>query len=207
MFRFIREADTFTSDPQTENRKIDRGIIQDNQALRQLPGPSSCPVLQATPRSWRRRNRLRPKIGNHRDRRDFLRTRDDRGAKIWRRNSDEHEIRIPPRPAQRLLFGFEKTIDNDCASFEWGAANAARGFAADHGRSGIHREQSRVGQRYPTAVRNAARIDGAMAGLQARARGTDVTPRPAIRTAATAGPIDCDAREDGLLAGRDRGRE
>jgi hypothetical protein len=68
-----------------------------------------------------------------------------------------------------LLFGFEKPIDDDGASFKRCAAGAPGGFAADHRGTGIDREQSPIGKRYPAAVRNAARIDRAMARPEAGA--------------------------------------
>ena len=169
------------------------------------------PVSHVSPRNLRHllrcgRNRLQPGI-LRRGWRDFLRTREEGRPKIRRRNSHEHKIRIPARPAQRLLFCFKKSIDDQGASFKSGAAGASRCFAAHHRRTGIDREQSAIGQNDSAPVRNPARIDGAMAGLQTRSGRTDVTPRPAIRTAATARPVDRDAREEGLLASKDRGRK
>jgi hypothetical protein len=168
------------------------------------------PVLQAPPgnlrRLWRNGDRLLPKIRN-RNLAELLGRREQRRPKIRRRNSDEHEIRIPLRPAQCLLFGFKKAVDDESATFDRGLAGAARGFAADDRRACIDREQGRVRQRHSTAVRNAARIDCAMAGSEAGAGRTDMAPRPAIGAAAAAGPIDGDAGENGLLAGKPSGRQ
>ena len=120
----------------------------------------------------------------------------------WRRNLHEHKGGVSARPVQRLPLGFKKSIDDNRVSFERGPAGAPRGFAAHHRRTGIDGQQGAIGKRDFAAVRNSARIDRAMAGPQARAGCGPVLPRPAIRTAASAGPIDRDAGQDGLLADR-----
>ena len=124
-----------------------------------------------------------------------------------RRNSHEHEIRIPVRPVQRLLFCFKKPVNDQGASLKNRAAGAPRCLPADNCRAGIDREQSPIGKSDFAAVWNPARIDRAMAGLQARAGGTDMALRPAIRTAAAARPVDRDPRENGFFAGKSRRRE
>jgi hypothetical protein len=117
----------------------------------------------------------------------------------WRRNLHEHEGGVSSRPAQCLSLGLKKSIDDQGVPFERSPAGAPRGFAADHGGTGIDRQQGAIGKYDFTAVRNPARIDRAMAGPQACADCRLVLPRPAIRTAASAGPINGDAGQDGLL--------
>ena len=120
----------------------------------------------------------------------------------WRGNLHEHKGWVSARPVQRLPLGFKKSIDDKGVSFERSPAGAPRCFAAHHSGAGIDGEQGTIGKRYFAAVRNSARIDRAMAGPQACAGGALVLPRPAIRTAASAGPINRDACQDGLLTDR-----
>src|SRR5205814_10532918 len=132
-------------------------------------------------------DRLRPKIRNQ----SLVRlrgTQDQWPPKIRRRYSHGHEIRIPSRPTERLLFRFEKPVDDERTFFESGPAGAARRFPADDRRARIDGDQSRVGERHSTAVRNAARIDGAMADLESGTGRADMASRPAIGAAANAGP-------------------
>jgi hypothetical protein len=121
---------------------------------------------------------------------------------IWRRNLHEHKGRVSARPAQRLSLGFEKSIDDKGISLQRRPAGAPRGFAAHHSRASIDSQQGAIGKYYFAAVRNSAGIHRAMAGSQASADGGLVLPRPAIRTAASAGPIYGNACQDGLFTDR-----
>jgi hypothetical protein len=142
----------------------------------------------------RPRHESRPKTWG-KNWRDSLRPRNRWRPEIWRRNSHEHEIWVPVRPAERLLLGFKKSVNNKGVSFELCPARAPRCFAADHGGAGVDRQQRAIGKRYFAAVRNPARIDGTMSRPQSRAGGTDVAPRPTIGTATPAGPINRDSCE------------
>jgi hypothetical protein len=171
---------------------------------RRQPGP----VVQTSPRALRglrwSGDWLLPSIRNQ----SLFRWQGlgDRGLpRIRRRYSDGHEIRIPSRPTQRLLFRFEKPVDDERIFLERGPARVPRSSAADDGRSRIDRDEDRVGEGHSTAVRNVARIDRAMAGREADAGRTDMASRPAIGTTATAGPINGDACEKRLLAGKPGG--
>jgi hypothetical protein len=159
-------------------------------------------LLYGLPRNladWLRRVRaLQPRIGGNKLC-GALRTRAPPRPKIGRRNSDQHERRIPARPPKRLLFGFEKAIHHQRVAFERGAPGAPRCFTAAHRGAGVDRQQGGIGQSNFAAVRNAARIDGAMACPQACARRADVAPRPVIGPATPARPVDSDSREHGLL--------
>ena len=127
--------------------------------------------------------------------------------RFWRQNSHGHEEWMRVCPQKCLSLGFKKSIDHQGASFEECSPSAARRFAADHRRAGIDCKQSAIGKRYLAAVRNPARIDGAMSGPQARAGGTDVLPRPAIGTATSAGPVNRDSCEQLLLACKNGGSQ
>src|ERR1051326_3933278 len=181
--RFINVADASTF----------RGQPKQKSGLRHPARPPGGPLLDRAARGARRnyRNRLRryPRLSERRA-----------AAHIRRRDPNEHEIRIASRPAQRLLFCFKESVDDNGIALEGGPAQASRGLAASHRRTGVCRDQSSIWQRNPTSVRNPTRIDRAMARPQARAACSDVLPRPTIRPAAAAGPIDSDAGEDGLFA-------
>lgn len=120
---------------------------------------------------------------------------------VRRRDPHKHEIRIPMRPAQRLLFGLEKAIDHDRVAFHCRAAGKPGRFAAADSRAGIDREQRSIRQRDFASVRNPARIDRAVPGAQPRAGRANMLTRPAIGSFSAAGPVNCHARQDRLFGG------
>jgi hypothetical protein len=137
----------------------------------------------------------------------FWKTLSRCAPEFWRQNSHTHEKWIRVCPRKRLPLSLKKSIDHQGASFKRCSPSAPRCFAADHRRAGINCQQSAIGQRYFAAVRNPARIHGAMSGPQSRAGGTDVPPRPAIGTATSTGPINRDSCEHGLLVGENGGSQ
>lgn len=109
-------------------------------------------------------------------------------------------------PGQGLSLCFKKAIDHDGPAFFAGASRFARRFAILHRSSGIDRsETAAVGKHHFAAVRNVARIDGAVADAQALTRGGFVAARVSIRTFAAAGPVNGDPGKKRFVT-RGRGR-
>ena len=171
--------------------------------LRHPAWPSGRPVLRRRSRSVgdseRGRSRRRQK---DRRLRGFPGLREGgTTAQIGWRDSDKHEVRIPPRPAQRLLFRLEKSVDDNRVPFERRPAGTSCSFTASYGGTGVDGQERAVRERHFAAVRDPARIHRAMAGAQSLAGRTNMPPRPAIGTAPAAGPVNGNARENGLFHG------
>lgn len=124
-------------------------------------------------------------------------------AIIWRDHTHGYEGGVLPSPGERLSFSLKESVDDEGVFLVSGAPTLARSFAIPHRRTGIDRYKGCVvGEDYLATVRNFAWIDRAMAGSQSRTGGGFMLLRVPIRTASTAGPVDSDTREQGLLGCR-----
>ena len=93
------------------------------------------------------------------------------------------------RPGDRLLFGVEKTIDDNGIALSGSPSARARGFAIDHTRSAVHGHTCRVRKDNFAPIGNFLWIDAAISFAEP-------CPVPACMPARTfAMPINGDARE------------
>ena len=174
-------------------QKCERAFCAPASPLRHPARPPLGPVFERAPRRGRGHGH-----GNNLG--GFLRLGKRRPAShIRRRDSNEHEIRISPRPTQSLLLRFKKPVDHKGVPFTHGPAGEPRRFSAANGRAGIHRQQGPIGKRHLASVRNASRIHRAMTDAQPGSGRTNMTPGPAIGSFAAAGPVNGYAGQDGLF--------
>src|SRR5436190_15353214 len=99
------------------------------------------------------------------------------------------------RPGDRLLFGAEKTIDDNGIALSHSPSARARSFAMDHTRSAVHSHARRIRKDDFAAIGNFLWIDGAISFAQ-------TCSVPACLPARTfAMPVNRHACQLGILSG------
>ena len=104
-------------------------------------------------------------------------------------------MRMPFCPGERLLFGIEKTIDDDGVALRCSPQAQTRGIAIDHAGSAIYGHTRRIREDDFAAIGNFLWIDSAMSFAQP-------CPVPGCMLARTfAMPVNGDAREHRMPVG------